>query len=60
MGTNPSPVKHSRVHASWAACTADAAMLRWPRLAERWRYEVGVVLLGIAQVWQQTGDPRYF
>jgi unsaturated rhamnogalacturonyl hydrolase len=38
---------------------ADSGMRRQARLADRWRYEAGIVLLGIAHVWRQTGDDRY-
>lgn len=60
MGMNPLPVEHEVVRLPWSVRAADSVMQRQPRLADRWRYEAGVVLLGIAQVWRQTADPRYF
>ena len=45
--------------APWSVRTADSVIRREARLADRWRYESGVVLQGIAQVWRQTGDARY-
>ena len=45
--------------AAWSVRVADSVMRRGARLADRWRYESGVTLSGIAQVWRQTGDARY-
>lgn len=56
----PAGGRNAGVTAPWSVRTADSVMRRWPRLADRWRYEAGAVLLGIARVWQQSGDPRYF
>ncbi len=39
---------------------ADSVMRRTPHLSDRWRYESGVVLGGVDQVWQRTGDTRYW
>ncbi|MBN1564552.1 MAG: glycoside hydrolase family 88 protein [Anaerolineae bacterium] len=38
----------------------DSVMQRHDILMPKWAYEWGVVLKGIEQVWQQTGDQRYF
>jgi unsaturated rhamnogalacturonyl hydrolase len=35
-------------------------MKRHPLLSKRWRYEPGVVLLAIKQVWLKTGDQKYY
>jgi unsaturated rhamnogalacturonyl hydrolase len=39
---------------------ADSVMQRHPLLAAKWAYEWGVVLKGIEQVWQKTGQQPYF
>jgi len=44
---------------AWSVRVADSVMRRGARLADRWRYESGVTLLGMARVWRQTGDARY-
>ncbi len=60
MGYDNPPVVHDGVaSAPWSVRTADSVMRRAARLADRWRYESGVALQGIAQVWRQTGDARY-
>lgn len=47
------------VEAPWSVRVADTVLRRQARLADRWRYEAGVVLLGLAHVWRQTRDARY-
>jgi unsaturated rhamnogalacturonyl hydrolase len=51
----------------WSQRAADAAMMRWPRgLIDRpnakpaFKYELGVLLEGIDDVYLNTADPRYF
>ena len=44
----------------WSVRMADSVLARNPIMAQRWAYEWGVTLEGIAQVWQRTGDTRYF
>jgi unsaturated rhamnogalacturonyl hydrolase len=46
---------------------ADTVLTMWkdypgatPERTPRWTYEQGVVLLGIARVWKNTGDQKYF
>ena len=46
---------------------ADTVLTIWrdypgalPERTPRWTYEQGVVLLGIAHIWKNTGDQRYF
>lgn len=44
----------------WPIRMADSIMQRHPILATRWAYEWGVVLKGIEQLWQRTGQRAYF
>jgi unsaturated rhamnogalacturonyl hydrolase len=44
----------------WSVRMADSMMARRPKLAERWGYEYGLMLKGIAEVWRRTGDMKYF
>jgi unsaturated rhamnogalacturonyl hydrolase len=39
---------------------ADSIMERRPLLARRWHYEPGVALLALKQMWQKTGEQRYY
>jgi unsaturated rhamnogalacturonyl hydrolase len=46
---------------------ADTVLTIWkdypgatPERTPRWSYEQGVVLLGIAHIWKNTGDQKYF
>ncbi len=54
------------VYTAWAKKMAESVMQRTPKLYEdkgyggKWSYDYGVVLKGFANLWQQTGDPRYF
>lgn len=50
--------RQAGAEAPWSVRAADSAMRRQARLADRWRYEAGVALLGLARVWRQTGDAR--
>ncbi len=43
---------------SWARRLAESEMRRHPLLADRWRYESGVVLSGLEHLWRLTGDER--
>jgi unsaturated rhamnogalacturonyl hydrolase len=45
---------------AWSVRMADSMMARRPKLAERWGYEYGLMLKGIAEVWRRTRDPKYF
>ncbi|MFC1959783.1 glycoside hydrolase family 105 protein [Chloroflexota bacterium] len=45
---------------SWSVRMADSVMQRADILGSKWAYEWGVVLKGIEQVWQATGDRTYF
>ena len=45
---------------AWSVRMADAVMMRRPLLARRWHYEPGVALLGVHQVWRQTGEQEYY
>jgi unsaturated rhamnogalacturonyl hydrolase len=44
----------------WSVRACDAIMRRSPVLTERWTYDAGLVLKGFEQVWQATGDRKYF
>lgn len=46
--------------ANWSVRMADSVMQRHPVLADRWGYEYGVMLSGIAAVWEKTGEAKYF
>ncbi|MBE7469095.1 MAG: glycosyl hydrolase family 88 [Anaerolineae bacterium] len=39
---------------------ADSVLKRHPLLADKWRYEAGVVLTGIQQVWLKTQEQKYY
>lgn len=41
---------------AWSVRVADSVIRRAAHLADRWRYESGVVLLGLEHTWRQTGD----
>jgi unsaturated rhamnogalacturonyl hydrolase len=45
---------------NWSARSADSIIRRQPYLSDRWRYESGVVLLGIARLHQKCREPRYW
>jgi unsaturated rhamnogalacturonyl hydrolase len=44
----------------WSVRTAQSVMKRCPIVSTRWRYEAGVVLTGIKQVWLRTGETKYY
>lgn len=44
---------------TWSERMAHSVLAQHPVLARRWHYEPGVVLLGLHQVWLETGDNRY-
>jgi unsaturated rhamnogalacturonyl hydrolase len=44
---------------AWAARTCDGVMKRTSPVAERWHYDVGLVLSGFEATWRKTGDRRY-
>ena len=39
---------------------ADSVMKRHPLLSRRWRYEAGVALTSIKQVWLKTSEKKYY
>jgi unsaturated rhamnogalacturonyl hydrolase len=43
----------------WARRTCDGIARRSPVLADRWHYDLGLVLSGFESVWRKTGDRRY-
>ncbi|HSR33595.1 MAG TPA: glycoside hydrolase family 88 protein [Anaerolineae bacterium] len=45
---------------AWSVRMADAVMAQRELLSRRWHYEPGVALLALKQVWQETGEKRYF
>lgn len=44
---------------AWSVRTADAVLRRLPVVAETWDYQWGVLLKGVEDVWQASGDARY-
>ena len=45
---------------AWSIRMADSVLARRPLLSKRWRYEPGVALLAIKQVWLKTGEQKYY
>jgi unsaturated rhamnogalacturonyl hydrolase len=45
---------------AWSVRMADTVMARHPLLSRRWHYEPGVVLVAMHQVWQKTGEQKYY
>lgn len=39
---------------------ADSVLKRTPSYIEKWSYDFGVLLKGIASVWEKTNDEKYF
>lgn len=46
--------------APWSVRMAESVMTRNPVLMERWHYEVGVMLKAFHELWERTGDERYY
>jgi unsaturated rhamnogalacturonyl hydrolase len=44
----------------WSVRMAESVMQQKPVLSERWHYEVGVMLRAFEELWQRTGEARYF
>lgn len=44
----------------WSVWMADTLLLKFPELRRRWAYDYGVVCKGLMQVYEETGDERYF
>jgi unsaturated rhamnogalacturonyl hydrolase len=44
----------------WSVWMADSVLKRHPVVAEEWRYEAGVILTAIQQVWLKTKAPKYY
>jgi unsaturated rhamnogalacturonyl hydrolase len=44
----------------WSIRMAESIMERTPILKTRWHYELGTVLVGFQQLYEATGDRRYF
>jgi unsaturated rhamnogalacturonyl hydrolase len=47
-------------HEAWSVRMADSVLKRHSPLSDRWRYEYGVVLKALEQVWLETGRPKYY
>jgi len=45
---------------NYAQWMADSVIARKTNLTDHWGYEYGLTLDGIAKVWKQTGDKKYF
>jgi unsaturated rhamnogalacturonyl hydrolase len=46
--------------APWSVRMAESVMERTPVLMNRWHYEVGTMLVGFQQLYEATGDERYY
>lgn len=44
----------------WSVRMADTVLRRWADLSPSWSHEYGVMFKGLLDVWEITGDPRYF
>jgi unsaturated rhamnogalacturonyl hydrolase len=58
---------HAQTPQNWSERMAQTLMLQHANglvydntKPERWNYELGVLLVGIEQVWHKTGDAKYF
>lgn len=61
MGRNSSRQDQpGEAHGEWSVKMADSVMKRHAALSDRWRYEYGVVLKALEQVWLETGQQKYY
>ncbi|MEJ2555353.1 MAG: glycoside hydrolase family 88 protein [Anaerolineae bacterium] len=61
MGRNPSRQDQpGEAFGEWSVKMADSVMKRHAPLSDRWRYEYGVVLKALEQVWLETGQQKYY
>ncbi len=67
MHLRTKPANRRAPTADWSARMADSVMKRTPdplwldaREAPRWEYTPGLVLKAMFEVWQRTGDDRYW
>lgn len=44
----------------WSVLMTDSVLKRHPLLAENWRYEAGVILTAVQQVWLKTKESKYY
>lgn len=44
----------------WSVRMADTVLIRWADLPPSWSHEYGVMFKGLLDVWEKTGDQRYF
>lgn len=44
----------------WSVRMADTVLTRWADLPPSWSHEYGVMFEGLLDVWNKTGDQRYF
>jgi unsaturated rhamnogalacturonyl hydrolase len=54
------PVPPADAEARWSVRMAESVMERSPELMSRWHYELGTMLVGFQQLYEATGDERYF
>jgi unsaturated rhamnogalacturonyl hydrolase len=47
-------------HEAWSVKMADSVLSRHSPLSDRWRYEYGLVLKALEQVWLATGQQKYY
>jgi unsaturated rhamnogalacturonyl hydrolase len=50
----------AEAEARWSVRMAESVMERSPVLMNRWHYEVGTMLVGFQQLYEVTGDERYY
>lgn len=44
----------------WSVEMVDSVMKREPVIFKKWRYDVGLVLKGVGEIWERTQDKKYF
>jgi len=54
------PAAPGAADARWSVRMAESVMERSPELMNRWHYELGTMLVGFQQLYEATGDERYF
>lgn len=54
------PAAPSDPEAPWSVRMAESVMERSPILKTRWHYELGTMLVGFQQLYELTGDERYY
>jgi unsaturated rhamnogalacturonyl hydrolase len=61
IGRSPSRQDQpGEAYGEWSVKMAESVMKRHTALSDRWRYEYGVVLKALEQVWLETGQRKYY